>query len=167
METSTAFFEAVALWSQVVGSVAFLVVLILAFRKYLIPAVVANQKARNAEITDAETRVKRIKTECAHARASIEEADRDAIEIRSRAETVAHREHDHLIAEAKADGERVIHNAEGERDRARMAARDRLRIEFIEKALAKARTEAPARVTDEINHELVDLTVADLARGNL
>jgi F-type H+-transporting ATPase subunit b len=161
----TNFFEQVALWSQVAGSVAFLVVLILMFRKYLIPAVVANQQARNAEIAEAEARRARTQAEAAKARADIESAERDALEIRSRVEALAKRTAAEILAEAKAEGERVVRNAEGELERARYAARDRLRIELIEKALAKAREEAPARVTDDLNEKLVRTTVDDVARG--
>jgi F-type H+-transporting ATPase subunit b len=161
----TNFFEQVALWSQVAGSVAFLVVLILMFRKYLIPAVVANQQARNAEIAEAEARRARTQAEAAKARADIESAERDALEIRSRVEALAKRTAAEILAEAKAEGERVVRNAEGELERARYAARDRLRIELIEKALVKAREEAPARVTDDLNEKLVRTTVDDVARG--
>ncbi len=37
--------------------------------------------------------------------------------------------------------------------------------QFIEKALAKARADAPGRVGDELNHLLVTRTVDDLSRG--
>jgi F-type H+-transporting ATPase subunit b len=165
MESTTNFFEQVALWSQVAGAIAFLIVLILMFRKYLVPAVIANQKARNAEIAEAEARRTRTQAEAAKARAEIEDADRDAAEISRRSESLATREREHILAEAKADGERLLHHAEGELARARYAARDRLRVELIEKALAKAREEAPARVSDDLNETLVESTVADAVRG--
>jgi F0F1-type ATP synthase membrane subunit b/b' len=165
MSAQNAFFETVALWSQVAGAVAFLVVLVLLFRKFLIPAVIANEQARNAEIVDAEKRLARMRADAAKARAEIETAERDAAEILGRVEHVAAREHEHALADANAEGERLLHNAEGELDRARLVARDRLRIEFIEKALAHARAEAPARVDDALNAALVRRTVEDLARG--
>jgi len=165
MESNNAFFVQVALWSQVAGSVAFLVVLILLFRKYLIPAVLANQAARNAQLAEAEARRTRIQTEAAQARGEIEAADRDAAEIRNRVARVTERDRAHATDEANAEGERLIRNAEGELERARLAARDRLRIEMIEKALAKARAQAPGRVSDAVNKALVEHTVDDLARG--
>ena len=58
-----------------------------------------------------------------------------------------------------------MRNAEGELERARLAARDRLRIELIEKALRKARAQASGRVSDAVNTALVETTVADLTRG--
>ena len=167
METTNGFFEAVALWSQVLGAVVFLIVLILLFRKYLIPAVEANEKARNAEIAEAEARRERVRAEAAAARGEVEGAQRDAAEIRARVDAVVKREHDHLVAEARADGERMVRNAEGELERARMAARDRLRIELIEKALLQARAQAPGRVDERTNTRLVNETVDDLSRGKV
>lgn len=161
---STAFFEQVALWSQVAGAVAFLLVLVLLFRKYLIPAVAANQVARNAEITAAEARLARMKSDASKARAEVEAADRDATEIRSRIPQVVARERDHALAEANAEGDRLIRNAEGELERGRLIARDRLRVEFIEKALGRARTDAVGRVDDALNAMLVKRTVDDVVR---
>ena len=165
MESNNAFFVQVALWSQVAGAVAFLLALILLFRKYMIPAVIANQAARNAQLAEAEARRTRVQTEAAHARGEIEAADRDAAEIRNRVARVTERDRTHAIDEAKAEGERLVRNAEGELERARLAARDRLRIELIEKALAKARAQAPGRVSDAVNTSLVNGTVDDLTRG--
>jgi F-type H+-transporting ATPase subunit b len=165
METNNAFFVQVALWSQVAGAVVFLIVLIVLFRKFLIPAVEANEQARNAEIAQNEARRKRVQSEASQARGEIEAADRDAAEIRNRVEHLTQRDRAHQLDEAKADGERLVRNAEGELERARIAARDRLRIELIEKALAKARAQASGRVSDAVNKSLVDATVDDLARG--
>src|ERR1700737_2133058 len=139
MGSHHAFFVQVALWSQVAGSVSFLIVLILLFRKYLIPAVLANQAARNAQLAEAEARRTRMQTEAAKARGEIEAADRDAAEIRRRVEHATERDRAHVLDGANAEGPRLVRNAEGELERARLAARDRLRIELIEKALAKAR----------------------------
>src|SRR5665213_2532780 len=119
---NNAFFEHVALWSQVAGAVAFLLAMVVIFRKSMVPAVVANQQARNAEIAEAETRRARMQGDAAKARVEVATA-------------------------------------------ARYAARDRLRVEFIEKALAKARAEAPARVDDTTNRRLVETTLADLVQG--
>jgi F-type H+-transporting ATPase subunit b len=161
---SNVFIE-VAKWSQVAGAVVFLVVMVLMFRKYLIPAVDANEKARNAQIAEAEARRTRIQAEASQARGEIDAADRDAVEIRTRVEHATERDHALALEEAKAEGERLVRNAEGELERARLAARDRLRIELIEKALAKARAEAPRRVSEAVNTALVETTVADLTRG--
>ncbi|HEX3468390.1 MAG TPA: hypothetical protein VHT05_09960 [Candidatus Elarobacter sp.] len=165
MSAEDAFFETVALWSQVAGAVAFLVVLILLFRKYLIPAVKANEQARNAEVADAEKRLARMREGCDKAADEVATAERDAAEIRGRVAAVTARERERTLADATAEGNRLVHNAEGELGRARMVARDRLRVEFIEKALARARAEAPARVDAGLNGKLVERTVDDLARG--
>jgi len=167
MESHNPFFESVALWSQVLGAIVFLIALILLFRKYLVPAVEANEKARNAEIAQAEARRERVRAEAAAARGEVESAQRDAAEIRARVNVIVNREREHLLAEAKADGERMVRNAEGELERARMAARDRLRIELIEKALLQARAQAASRVDERTNARLVNETVADLSRGKI
>ncbi|HTJ27824.1 MAG TPA: ATP synthase F0 subunit B [Candidatus Limnocylindria bacterium] len=159
------FFEAVALWSQVAGAVAFLVVVILLFRKYLMPAVKANQDARNAEIAEAEARRERINAELAQARGELTRADEDAVEIRARVAVAENREREKLLADARHEGERLIQNAQGELERARLAARDRLRIEMIEKALVKARGEAARRVDAATETRLVEATLDDLTRG--
>jgi F0F1-type ATP synthase membrane subunit b/b' len=159
------FFEAVALWSQVAGAVAFLVVLIIMFRKFLIPAVEANEKARNAEIAAAEARSVAVKADAAAARAEFETAQAEAARIRASGAEHAKHELARILAEAKTDGEHTIFNAEGELARARMAASDRLRIEFIEKALVRARIEAVTRVDAATNTRLVNGTIDDLTSG--
>lgn len=158
-------FQQVALWSQVAGAIAFVVVVILLFRKYLMPAVKANQEARNAEIAEAEARCERLKAELAKARADLATAELDAAEIRHRVALVEKREREKLLGEAKHEGERLVSNAQGELARARMAAMDRLRIELIEKALQRARVEAAARVDDATNSRLVESVLDDLTRG--
>jgi F-type H+-transporting ATPase subunit b len=159
------FFDTVALWSQVAGAIAFLVVVVLLFRKYLMPAVKANQDARNAEIAEAEARRERINTELAQARAGLTRAEQDAAEILARVVVLESREREKLLAEARHEGERLIHNAQGELERARLAARDRLRIELIEKALIKARAEAARRIDPATDHRLVEATLDELTRG--
>ncbi|MBV8363034.1 MAG: hypothetical protein JO193_00555, partial [Candidatus Eremiobacteraeota bacterium] len=47
-------YEAIATWSQVVSSVLFIGVLVWLFRRFLIPLVMAAQKAKNDEIALAE-----------------------------------------------------------------------------------------------------------------
>jgi F0F1-type ATP synthase membrane subunit b/b' len=106
-----------------------------------------------------------MRADVAAARAEIEHADADARTIRERIDAATARERAKTLEEAQAEADRVIRNAAGELERARLAARDRLRIEFIEKALAKARAEAPARLSDATNTALVNATVDDLTRG--
>jgi F-type H+-transporting ATPase subunit b len=159
-------FEAIALWSQVAGAIAFLVAGVLLFRKYLVPAVAANERARNEQLTSAEARRDDLRAQAEKAREELAGAEADAQTIAARGREDAEREREHLLAEARSEGERVLRNAEGELDRARLAASDRLRIEFIEKALLKARTEAPARLSAAANTQLVDAAVDTLSEGS-
>jgi F0F1-type ATP synthase membrane subunit b/b' len=157
--------EQLAMWSQIAGAAVFLIVAVLIWNKYIAPGVKAYQAAKNAELAEAEARRERMRAECAEAHAAIEGADADAQMIRERAASAAEHERAKTLEEAQAEAERIVRNAEGELERARLAARDRLRIEFIEKALAKARAEAPQRVGDSVDKQLVNETVGDLTRG--
>jgi F0F1-type ATP synthase membrane subunit b/b' len=157
--------EQLAIMSQIAGAVIFLICAVLIWNKYIAPGVKAYQAAKNAELAEAEARRERMRADVTAARAEIEAADQVARMMRERAAAAIEQEHLKAIAEAEAEAVRLVRNAEGELERARLAAFGRLRIEFIEKALAKARAEAPRRVTDQIDHKLVETTVNDLVRG--
>jgi F0F1-type ATP synthase membrane subunit b/b' len=157
--------ETLAQASQIAGAVIFVIVMIVIWNKYIAPGVKSYQAAKNAELAEAEARRERMRADITAARSDLEAAGSDAQMIRERIEAAAARDRAKTLAEAQAEAERIVHNAQGELERARMAARDRLRIEFIEKALAKARADAPRRVTDTVNEQLVNATVDDLARG--
>ena len=158
--------ELLAQVSQIVGAVVFVVVAVLIWNKYIAPGVKAYQASKNAELAEAEARRERIKADCAAAEAEIARAEADAQEIRARIVTIVGHDHGLAIAEAKAEAERIVRNAGGELDRARLAARDRMRVELVEKALAKARAEAPRRVDPATNKRLIDDTIAQLVKGN-
>jgi F0F1-type ATP synthase membrane subunit b/b' len=160
------FFDRLAQWSEIVGGFAFIVVAVLLFMKYALPAVRATQIARNADLVHAEHRREALKAEVGKARAEVEAADRDAQAIKARAAVDAARERDRLLAEAKADGERAVANAHGELERARIAARAQLRSEFIDRALQLARTKADSRIDAAVNAKLVGATVQTLLRNN-
>jgi F0F1-type ATP synthase membrane subunit b/b' len=157
--------ELLAQVSQIAGAVVFVVVAIWIWNKYVAPGVKAYQASKNAELAEAEARREKLRADVAAAQGEVTRADADAAEIRARIERATARDRTRALDEAKAEGERLVRNAEGELERARIAARARLRIELIEKALAKARAEAPLRVGDATNKALVDATVDDLARG--
>ena len=157
--------ENLAMWSQIGGAVIFLVCAFLIWNKWLAPGIRAYQQAKNAELADAEAFREKMRADLDAAHAEVARAEEDVQEIHSRIDIVVNREHERTLAEANAEAERIVRNAEGELERARLAARDRLRIEFIEKALARARERAPQRVGDELNHALVVRTVDDLSRG--
>jgi F0F1-type ATP synthase membrane subunit b/b' len=147
-------FEQIAKWSQVVCAIAFFIFLVWAIRKYVVPAVEAAAKHRDV-----------LMAEVGHARAEVEEADRDALAIGSRAKDDAARERERILHEAQADGERTVRNAEGELGRARIAANAALRADFIDRALARARQEAGAKISDAENLRLVNGTVDALTGG--
>ena len=162
METAPTFYEQLAQWSEIVGGFAFVVVAVLLFGKYVLPAVRATQVASNADLVNAETRRETLKSDVVKARAELEAADRDAQAIKARAAADAAREHERLVSEARADGERAVANAHGELGRARLAGQARLRAEFLERALELARTRAAARIDTATNARLVGSTVAAL-----
>ena len=159
------FYEELARWSEVVGGVAFVVVMYVLFRRFLLPAVAAAAVSRNAELVNAERRREQLRAEVSAARAELESAATEGILIRERGATDAEREHERIIVEARHEGTRLLLNARGELERGRLAARDRLRIELIEKALGRARTIATERLDPATNARLVARTVDELAGG--
>ena len=159
--------QLLAIWSQLAAAVVFLVVAILIWRRFIQPGVKAYQTAKNAELAENEARREHMRADVAKARGEIETAEADSKTMRERALADAKHEHEKLVTEAEADAERIVRNAEGELQRARLAARDRLRVEFIEKALAKARAEAATRVDASTNARLVNETVDDLSKGKV
>ena len=158
-------YEAIAQYSEVIGGFAFLVVAILLFRKFVLPAVRAGEVARNSDLVNTEHRREELREHVAAARAEVESADRDALAIAARAETDARHEHGSIVAAARAEGLRLVQNARGELERGRIAGRDKLRIDFIERALNRARELAADQLTDAANAQLVAKTVDDLTIG--
>jgi F0F1-type ATP synthase membrane subunit b/b' len=158
-------FELIAQYSEIIGGFAFLIVMIVLFRKFLLPAVRAGEVSRNMDLVNTEHRREELRDQVADARGEVESADRDALAILARAETDARHEHETIIADARREGLRLVHNARGELDRGRIAGRDKLRIEFIEKALNRARELAAQQLSDGSNARLVAQTVDDLTIG--
>ena len=155
-----------AIWSQIAGAIVFLVLLVWLFNKYMAPAIATYTANKNAEIREQEQRRERMRADVGDAQAELTRADEDVREIRARQDVAQKREREAAVAAARGEAERIVRNAEGELERARLAARDKLRIELIEKALQKARAEAQQRIDDATNVKLVEATVDDLARGN-
>jgi F0F1-type ATP synthase membrane subunit b/b' len=158
-------YEVIAQYSEIIGGFAFLIVAIWLFRKFVLPAVRAGEISRNLDLVNTEHRREQLRDEVAEARGEVESADRDALAIAARAETDARHEHETIIADARREGVRLIHNARGELERGRIAGRDKLRIEFIEKALGRARELAAANLSEAGDTRLVAKTVDDLATG--
>ena len=148
-------YEAIATWSQVISSILFIAVLGWLFRRYLIPLVLAAQKAKNDEIALAERRRDEAKATLEALQARTGDAQADAKAIQARALAQAERERAAAISQAKEAGERVLHNAQGELGRARAAARAQLRGELASGALTLARAEAAQRVDEAHQRQIV------------
>lgn len=164
---SDSFYESLAVWSQVVASILFIVALVVMWIKFLAPAVLAAQARKNAELLDSEHRRDEARARAEQAQTDIATADSDALAIKARAQSDAARLHEKIIADGLAEGTRLIVNAEGELERARFAAREQLRTELLEKALAIAR-ESASRLDAGTNQRLVGDAVqaAERAAGN-
>ena len=158
-------YEALATGSQVVASALFIIALVVLWRKYLTPAVLASQARKNAELADAEARRDAARAETTVAQAEVLKADDDARVIRARAQTDATRTREKILAEATSEAERLARNADGELERGRSAARDRLRTDLLEKAMQIAR-EASAHLDEATNSRLVGEAVDTAERGN-
>jgi F-type H+-transporting ATPase subunit b len=158
------FYQSLATWSQILGSVAFVVVLVWLWIRFVNPAVVASQARKNAELAEAEKRRDETKEEVEVAQRELLAADGDVASIRKRAEDDARRVYERILAEARSEGQRVVRNAQGEMERRRTAARERLRAELFEKAIAIAR-EGAGRLDDATNERLVGEVVETIERG--
>jgi F0F1-type ATP synthase membrane subunit b/b' len=159
-------YELISTWSQVISAILFLAVLIWLAVKLGGPAVLAARDEKNKQIAEAERHRDEAKAAVELLRAEMEGASHDAQSIRTRAAEQAAHERAAALAEATDAGERSLRGADGELDRARAAARDRLRTEILERALQIARTEASARVDAAANAKLVANFVSALEREN-
>ncbi|MBC5815830.1 MAG: hypothetical protein GIW97_04735 [Candidatus Eremiobacteraeota bacterium] len=160
-------YEAIAVWSQVVSSILFLIVLIWMFNKFAIPAVLKAQQSKNEEIARTEQHRDQAKATADTLRLQMGAAQVDAKAILERAKEQGKREHETVVEQAKAAGERALHNAAGELDRAREAARVQLRNELAQKALELARSDARTRVTPGVNAQLVERFTQSIEHGGL
>jgi F-type H+-transporting ATPase subunit b len=161
---SDATYEAIAVWSQVVASMLFIAVLAYLWIRFIAPAVLTAQVHRNAQLADAEQRRDAARSEAEAAQKELAAAATDAAAIAARAQADATRLHEHLIAEARAEGERLVKNAGGELDRSRLAARSEFRDALIAKALEIARG-ASASLDPATERKLVEETVETADRG--
>jgi F0F1-type ATP synthase membrane subunit b/b' len=162
MSPAGGLYEQIALWSQVLGSIAFIVVVLYLFRRFVAPAVVASQARKNAELIEAEQRRDAAKGDVGVAQRELEAAQHEVAAILERAGVDGKRERERLIAEATSEGERLVRNAQGELARGREAARVALRDELLEKALTVARESAPRRIDAGKDYELVEAVLASI-----
>jgi F-type H+-transporting ATPase subunit b len=152
---SDTFYDSLAIWSQVVASFVFIAVLIYLWQRYIRPGVIAAQARKNGELVEAERRRDASKAALEAANEELEAAHDDARKIAARAERDASALRDRLIAAARAEGRHAVQNAQGELERARIAAREQLRTEMLEKAMAIAR-DAAGRLDAATNGRLVE-----------
>jgi F0F1-type ATP synthase membrane subunit b/b' len=156
----------IAFWSQIAAFVAFVAGIVFVWKRFIEPAVIGARDASNRSIAEAERHRDEAVAALDVLREEITGAERDGQAIRQRAVDQSRREHDAAVAEAKEAGERQIRNAEGELDRARLAARARLHDEILNRALAQARKEAAGRVDAATNAMLVNRFIVGLEHQN-
>jgi F0F1-type ATP synthase membrane subunit b/b' len=156
----------IAVWSQVLSSALFLCVLAWLWFKFIEPAIMAAQERYNKQIAEAERHRDEAKATLDLLKNEIDGAAQDAELIKRRADAQAAREYEATVIETREAGERAVRNARAEFARALAAARDRLRIELLDKALVQARRDATQRVDAALNGRLVDRFVGSLERGD-
>jgi F0F1-type ATP synthase membrane subunit b/b' len=155
MNDDVNFYEQLAVWSQIFGSVAFLVVLVYVFRRFLIPAVIASQERKNAELVEAERRRDAAKEDVVVAMRELDDVGEEVKALRVRAAVDARRERERILADATAEGKNWVSSAERELDRGRFAGREAFRVALLDKALRIARRSAAEYIDAQTDHELV------------
>ena len=155
MSGDVSFYEQLAVWSQVFGSVAFLAVLVYAFRRFLIPAVIASQERKNAELVDAERRRDAAKEDVVLAMRELDDVDEEVKALRMRAAVDARRERERILADATTEGKHLVASAAGELDRGRAAAREAFRVALLDKALRIAHQSAAEHIDADMDRGLV------------
>ena len=158
-------YEEIAKWSDIISAILFLAVMVWLWMKYIAPAVLTAQANQNRLLAEGERHRDEAKAALELLRQEIDGAKHDAQLINQRANDQAKHEAEVIVTEAKEAGERVLRNAQGELERARIAAREQLREELAAKALELARREAENRVDGGVNARLVDGFVASLEHG--
>jgi F-type H+-transporting ATPase subunit b len=152
----------IAIWSQVVSSIVFLGALVFMWFKWLMPLLMAAQARSNAQIAEAERHRDEANAALQTLRDEIATARHDAGLIAQRGAERADHERAALLQEATEAGERSLADAGRELERARGAARQRLRDELVEKALRVAREDAARRIDSAAQDRLVDRFVGSL-----
>lgn len=155
----------IALYSQVISAVLFVAAMVWIWIRFIQPAVLSAQQNQNAQLAEAERHRDEAKRVLEGLQGEIGIAKRDAQAIKGRIEAQAAVERDNSLREAREAGERALRNAEAELDRGRAAARERLREDLVNRALAMARTEAANRIDAAADAKLVGAFVGKLERG--
>ncbi|MBV8074170.1 MAG: ATP synthase F0 subunit B [Candidatus Eremiobacteraeota bacterium] len=155
-------YEKIALWSEVLGAIAFFVVTIWLWRRYITPAVIAATQRKNAELRDEERKRDEARDQVEVARAGLEEAKAQVTSILERARLDGQRERDRILAEARIDAERIVHNANGELGRGRVAAREQFRDDLLRRALEIVNERARKEIDSETNYKVVQRALDSL-----
>lgn len=156
----------IAVWSQVVSSVIFIAVLIYIWQRYVLPVLLAAQERSNRQIADAERHRDEAKEALEALGAEIESARRDSVLIARRAAERAEHERQQVLKEATDAGERALADAGRELDRARAAARAKVRDELVALALQIAREDAAKRMGADLDAKFVEGFAGSLEGGS-
>ncbi len=153
-----AFYVSLAEWSQVAASLLFIAILVYVWVRFINPGIMRSQERKNAELADAERRrdAARADIDDAHQEAGATDVDIRAITERAAGDAKSLRER--IVTGAHAEGRRLVDNAQGELERGRLAARERLREALIAKAVDIARS-AAAYTDEATNRRLIGETV--------
>lgn len=146
----------IAIWSQVASSIVFIATLVYMWFRWLLPTFMAAQERSNRQIAEAERHRDEAKAALDTLRQEIQTAHHDADLIAQRVGERADHERQAVLQEATEAGERALADAGRELERARAAARQRLRDELVEKALGVARADAARRIDPAAQERLVE-----------
>jgi F-type H+-transporting ATPase subunit b len=156
----------IAIWSQVLSSFVFMAVLVFMWYRWLLPVFLSAQARSNRAIAEAERHRDEVRAALEALQAEIDGARHDAELIVQRAEDHAEHERQSALEEVGDAGERALENAGKELDRARAAARGRLRGELLGRALRIAREDAARRVGPALDERLIDTFVGTLGNAH-
>jgi F-type H+-transporting ATPase subunit b len=159
-------YEAIAVWSEILASVLFIIAMIWIFAKWVRPAVIAAEAKKNADLLTAEHQRNEARDEVSNAQRRLAEANAEVESIQARARADGQRERDRILADARVEGERVVHNANGELARGRVASRESYRDELLRDALRIA-TERAGREIDETANFGIVKRVLDAVDANV
>ncbi len=155
----------IAVWSQVVSSIVFIAVLVVAWFRWFLPVILSAQERSNKQIAEAERHRDEVKAALETLRAQIDSARHDAELIVARAGEHAEHDRQATLEECKDAGERALRDAGKEIDRARGAAQRRLRDDLLASALRIARDNAAKRLGPEQDERVIDGFVRSLERA--
>jgi F-type H+-transporting ATPase subunit b len=156
----------IAIWSQVVSSFVFIGALVFIWFRWLLPVFLSAQDRSNRAIAEAERHRDEVKAALETLRSEIDSARHDAELIVQRADDHAQHERQSALDEVNDAGVRALENAGKEIDRARAAARARLRADLLGRALRVAREDAVRRIGPSLDERLIDTFVGSLERAN-